>query len=76
MHSSFYKPIYPRPNDLESGFFHDDVNQMIDPVTVKAVDGIMIPKVNTAAEVKEINEFLLKKEKELEVPEHHIQVLA
>ena len=76
MHTSFAKPIYPRPNDLNSGFFLDDINKIIDPVTVKAIDGIMVPKVNTAEEMEEINHILKGKEKEVGVEENYIQVLA
>jgi len=72
IHTSFCKPIYPRPNDLNSGFFHDDVNKIIDPVTVKAIDGIMVPKVNSPEEMKEIDQFLSKKEKELGVQDKRI----
>lgn len=55
MHTSFAKPIYPRPNDLHSGFFQDDINKIIDPVTVKAIDGIMVPKVDTPEDMREID---------------------
>jgi citrate lyase beta subunit len=64
---NFKGPIYPRVNDLSTGLFEDDFHGVVDPVTLKAIDGICVPKVNNKEDVREINQFLSAQEKELNV---------
>ena len=49
--------ITPRTNDLETGWFHDDVNGVLDKHTASLIDGFCVPKVDSVAQVNEISSF-------------------
>lgn len=57
--SEYNSEIYVRTNSPESGIIPDDLFEIIQ----KGVDGIVIPKVNTASEIKKIEKTMVVLEK-------------
>jgi citrate lyase subunit beta/citryl-CoA lyase len=57
--SEYNSEIYVRTNSPESGIIPDDLSEIIQ----KGVDGIVIPKVNTASEIKKIEKTMVGLEK-------------
>lgn len=57
--SEYHSEIYVRTNSPVSGLIPDDLLEIIQ----KGVDGIVIPKVNTASEIKKIEKIMLGLEK-------------
>lgn len=57
--SEYHSEIYVRTNSPVSGLIPDDLLEIIQ----KGVDGIVIPKVNTASEMKKIEKIMLGLEK-------------
>jgi len=49
--------IFPRPNDLDTGLFHDDINGVLCEKTKNMIDGFCIPKVNNVEMVQEIGKL-------------------
>ncbi|MDE1769882.1 MAG: CoA ester lyase, partial [Thaumarchaeota archaeon] len=61
--SEYNSEIYVRTNSPESGIIPDDLSEIIQ----KGVDGIVIPKVNTASEIKKIEKTMVALEKKRKI---------
>lgn len=58
-HSEYRSEVYVRTNSPQSGMIQDDLKEILQ----KGIDGIVIPKVNNAAEIKKIEKTMTNLEK-------------
>ena len=68
--------IFPRPNDLETGWFYDDINEVVCSKTKDFIDGFCVPKVNSKENVEEIDEALNVLEDKLGLDKGIYKVIA
>ena len=65
------RPVFVRTNALDTEFFEED----LDAVVVEGLACIIVPKVETAAQIQEINQSLLKVEKNKEIRPGSISII-
>jgi len=66
------KNIFVRVNSFDSPYFLEDVRQVV----VQGVDGIVLPKAETPAQLQVLDKLLLEKEQELNIPLGSIKIVA
>ena len=57
--------IFPRPNDIETEWYFDDVNDVVCEKTKDLIDGFCVPKVNSKEDMEKINDSMDKLESRL-----------
>jgi citrate lyase subunit beta/citryl-CoA lyase len=65
------RPVFVRVNALDTDFFQED----LDEVVVEGLACIIVPKVETAAQIQEINQSLLKVEKNKEIRPGSVSII-
>ena len=65
------RPVFVRVNALDTEYFQED----LDEVVVEGLACIIVPKVETAAQIQEINQSLLKVEKNKEIRPGSISII-
>ena len=57
--------IFPRPNDIETEWYHDDINDVVWEKTKDLINGFCVPKVNSKLDMEKINDSMSKLESRL-----------
>jgi len=68
--------IFPRPNDLETGWYHDDINEVVCEKTKNKINGFCVPKVNSKEDMKEIDASISRLETKLGLNNGTYKVIA
>jgi len=68
--------IFPRPNDLDTEWFYDDIDQVVCSKTKDKIDGFCVPKVNNKEMVEEIDDAMYKLENKLGLSKGTYKIIA
>jgi len=68
--------IFPRTNSFETGMLDEDINSIATPTTKNMIDGFLIPKLNNAQMVRDVDKSLSKLEAKLGLKKNTYKIIA